>query len=97
VLSLLLLIFVAALCFCDPLSAIFGSKGGFSSWAALPGCLWRTFMRDDVTGPEQWEFVLATQSIDTGNNKLILHHIPPNILLPITVSAMLGNRNRHHH
>ncbi len=47
-------------------------------------------VRGDVLAIKEEEFVLAARSIGTGRRNLIMRHILPNVLSPVTVAASLG-------
>jgi len=84
--------------FRQPLSNIFGPEGGIfilmvtaigiTSW--MPTA---RIVRGDVLALKEREFVLAARSIGTGQTKMILRHILPNVMSPIMVSATLGIAN----
>lgn len=97
-LPLLPLLLLMMLLFRDPLNAAFGPEQGIfilivvaigiTSW--MPTA---RIVRGDILAIKEREFVLAARSIGTSNAKLILRHIFPNVVSPITVSATLGIAN----
>ena len=58
---------------------------GITSWMQTA-----RIVRGDVLALKEREFVLAAKSIGTGEQRIIVRHIFPNILSPIMVSATLG-------
>ena len=94
-LPILPLLLVMMLLFREPLSEAYGPERGMfvlivmaigiTSW--MPTA---RIVRGDVLALKEREFILAARSIGTGDAKIILHHILPNVLSPILVSATLG-------
>ena len=97
-LPILPLLLVMMLLFREPLSEAYGPERGMfvlivmaigiTSW--MPTA---RIVRGDVLALKEREFILAARSIGTGDVKIILHHILPNVLSPILVSATLGIAN----
>ena len=97
-LPILPLLLVMMLLFREPLSEAYGPERGMfvlivmaigiTSW--MPTA---RIVRGDVLALKEREFILAARSIGTGDAKIILHHILPNVLSPILVSATLGIAN----
>ena len=97
-LPILPLLLVMMLLFREPLSEAYGPERGMfvlivlaigiTSW--MPTA---RIVRGDVLALKEREFILAARSIGTGDAKIILNHILPNVLSPILVSATLGIAN----
>ncbi len=94
-LPILPLLLVAVTLFRQPLRANFGPEGGMfilivtvigiTSW--MPTA---RIVRGDILALKEREFILAARSIGTKPFKIISHHLLPNVLSPIMVSATLG-------
>ena len=92
--SVLLLLLMVTL-FREPLSQNFGPATGIfilivfvigiTSW--MPTA---RIVRGDILALKEREFILAARSIGTKPFKIISHHLLPNVLSPIMVSATLG-------
>ncbi|WP_136658551.1 ABC transporter permease [Nitratireductor sp. XY-223] len=97
-LPLLPLLLVIIMLFRDTLRAAFGPETGIfmlivfvigiTSWMQTA-----RIVRGDVLALKEREFVIASRSIGTPSRRMILRHILPNVLSPITVSATLGIAN----
>ncbi|MDA4848182.1 ABC transporter permease [Hoeflea poritis] len=97
-LPLLPLLLVIIMLFRDTLRAAFGPETGIfmlivfvigiTSWMQTA-----RIVRGDVLALKECEFVIASRSIGTPSRRMILRHILPNVLSPITVSATLGIAN----
>ncbi|MEX3008035.1 ABC transporter permease [Hoeflea sp. TYP-13] len=97
-LPLLPLLLVIIMLFRDTLRAAFGPETGIfmlivfvigiTSWMQTA-----RIVRGDVLALKEREFVIASRSIGTPARRMILRHILPNVLSPITVSATLGIAN----
>lgn len=97
-LPLLPLLLVIIMLFRDTLRAAFGPETGIfmlivfvigiTSWMQTA-----RIVRGDVLALKEREFVVASRSIGTPSLRMILRHILPNVLSPITVSATLGIAN----
>lgn len=97
-LPLLPLLLVIIMLFRDTLRAAFGPETGIfmlivfvigiTSWMQTA-----RIVRGDVLALKEREFVVASRSIGTPSFRMILRHILPNVLSPITVSATLGIAN----
>jgi peptide/nickel transport system permease protein len=97
-LPLLPLLLVIIMLFRDSLRAAFGPETGIfllivfvigiTSWMQTA-----RIVRGDVLALKEREFVVASRSIGTPPRRMILRHILPNVLSPITVSATLGIAN----
>jgi peptide/nickel transport system permease protein len=97
-LPLLPLLLVIIMLFRDTLRAAFGPETGIfllivfvigiTSWMQTA-----RIVRGDVLALKEREFVVASRSIGTPPRRMILRHILPNVLSPITVSATLGIAN----
>jgi len=97
-LPLLPLLLVIIMLFRDTLRAAFGPETGIfflivfvigiTSWMQTA-----RIVRGDVLALKEREFVIASKSIGTSPFRMILRHILPNVLSPITVSATLGIAN----
>lgn len=94
-LPVLPMLLVMMMLFRDPLASIFGldlgvfllivSAIGVTSWMNTA-----RIMRGEVLAIKQREFVLASRSIGTPPRRIILRHVPPNVMSPVMVSATLG-------
>ena len=94
-LPLLPLLLLMMMLFREPLSAAFGVEQGMfllivftigvTSW--MPTA---RIVRGDVLAIKELEFILAARSTGTRRHKIITHHILPNVISPIMVSATLG-------
>jgi peptide/nickel transport system permease protein len=94
-LPLLPLLLVIIMLFRETLRANFGPETGIfilivfvigiTSWMQTA-----RIVRGDVISLKEREFVLAAKSIGTGERRIIVRHILPNILSAIMVSATLG-------
>ena len=97
-LPLLPLLLVIIMLFRDTLRAAFGPETGIfmlivfvigiTSWMQTA-----RIVRGDVLALKEREFVIASRSIGTPARRMILRHVLPNVLSPITVSATLGIAN----
>ncbi|MEM6461308.1 MAG: ABC transporter permease [Pseudomonadota bacterium] len=97
-LPLLPLLLVIIMLFRDTLRAAFGPETGIfflivfvigiTSWMQTA-----RIVRGDVLAIKEREFIVASRSIGTPPQRMILRHILPNVLSPITVSATLGIAN----
>lgn len=97
-LPLLPLLLVIIMLFRDTLRSAFGPETGIfflivfvigiTSWMQTA-----RIVRGDVLALKEREFVIASRSIGTSPFRMILRHILPNVLSPITVSATLGIAN----
>ncbi len=89
------LLLVILLLFREPMTNKFGQNFGIfllvvfiigvTNWMQTA-----RIVRGDVLALKEQEFVLAAKSIGTGGGKIILRHILPNVLSPVTVAASLG-------
>lgn len=94
-LPILPLLLVAVTLFRQPLRANFGPETGMfilivgvvgiTSWMQTA-----RIVRGDILALKEREFILAARSIGTKNSKIIMRHLLPNVISPITVSATLG-------
>ncbi len=89
------LLLVILILFREPMTSRFGQNFGIfilvvfiigvTNWMQTA-----RIVRGDVLALKEQEFVLAAKSIGTGGGKIILRHILPNVLSPVTVAASLG-------
>lgn len=89
------LLFVILILFREPMTDRFGQNFGIfilvvfiigvTNWMQTA-----RIVRGDVLALKEQEFVLAAKSIGTGGFKIMLRHILPNVLSPVTVAASLG-------
>jgi len=94
-LPILPLLLVAVTLFREPLRANFGPEGGM--FILIVGVIGLTswmqtarIVRGDILALKEREFILAARSIGTTSGSIILRHLLPNVISPITVSATLG-------
>ena len=94
-LPLLPLLLVAVTLFREPLRAAFGPSTGI--FILIVGAIGVTswmhtarIVRGDVLAVKRLEFVLAAQASGMRARRILLHHILPNVLSSILVSATLG-------
>jgi peptide/nickel transport system permease protein len=94
-LPILPLLLVIIMLFREPLRASFGPQTGIfllivtviglTSWMNTA-----RVVRGDVLAVKEREFVTAADALGSGNNRIMLFHILPNVMSPILVSASLG-------
>ena len=94
-LPVLPLLLVAIMLFRDPLRSAIGPEVGiFALIVAVIGITsWMQtarIVRGEVLAVKQREFVLAARAVGTGPYRIMVRHLLPNALSPITVSAALG-------
>ena len=94
-LPVLPLLLVSIMLFRDPLRSVLGPEVGlFVLIVAVIGITsWMQtarIVRGEVLAVKQREFVLAARSVGTRPHRIIVRHVLPNALSPITVSATLG-------
>ena len=94
-LPVLPLLLVSIMLFRDPLRSVLGPEVGiFVLIVAVIGMTsWMQtarIVRGEVLAVKQREFVLAARAVGTRPNRIIVRHLLPNALSPITVSATLG-------
>ena len=94
-LPVLPLLLVAIMLFRDPLRSVLGPEVGiFVLIVAVIGITsWMQtarIVRGEVLAVKQREFVLAARAVGTRPHRIIVRHLLPNALSPITVSAALG-------
>ena len=94
-LPVLPLLLVAIMLFRDPLRSAIGPEVGvFVLIVAVIGVTsWMQtarIVRGEVLAVKQREFVLAARAVGTGPHRIMVRHLLPNVLSPITVSATLG-------
>ncbi|MEP7292522.1 MAG: ABC transporter permease [Chloroflexota bacterium] len=58
---------------------------GFTSWMGLT-----RIIRAVVLSLKQQEFIIAARALGANDSRIIFHHILPNVLAPVIVSATLG-------
>ncbi len=97
-LPVLPLLLVGIMLFRDPLRAALGPEAGiFTLIVAVIGMTnWMQaarVVRGEVLAVKEREFVLAAQSVGAGPRRIILTHVLPNAMNPITVAATLGIAN----
>ena len=84
-LPVLPLLLVSIMLFRDPLRSVLGPEIGITSWMQTA-----RIVRGEVLAVKQREFVLAARSVGTRPHRIIVRHLLPNAMSPITVSATLG-------
>ncbi len=94
-LPVLPLLLVSIMLFRDPLRSVLGPEIGiFVLIVAVIGITsWMQtarIVRGEVLTVKQREFVLAARAVGTRPNRIIVRHLLPNAMSPITVSATLG-------
>ena len=97
-LPVLPLLLVGIMLFRDPLRSALGPEAGiFILVVAVIGMTnWMQtarVVRGEVLTVKEREFVLAARSVGAGSRRIILSHVLPNALSPITVAATLGIAN----
>ena len=97
-LPLLPLLLVVIMLFRDTLRAAFGPETGI--FILIVGVIGITswmntarIVRGDVLSLKEREFVMAARAIGAPSGRIITHHVLPNVLSPVMVSATLGIAN----
>lgn len=58
---------------------------GVTSWFGVS-----RIVRAEVMAVREREYMLAARSLGVGHGRILLHHVLPNVLAPVTVAATLG-------
>ena len=58
---------------------------GVTSWFGVS-----RIVRAEVMAVREREYMMAARSLGVGHGRILLHHVLPNVLAPVTVAATLG-------